>query len=109
MFKAEGEEILSGYDRILDPLIQLGGEGGLAGFHADFDWPWSITDDTMEKVVEDGWEWVEAEQRVLDERAERLALGDDRYEPQSRSESSTSGSAERPLGTQVCCLDDLTG
>lgn len=90
----EGEDILAGYNRILEPLVQLGGEGGLAEFHADFDWPWSRTNETLDAVLEHMWEWVEAKQRVLNEGAERLVLGDERYARQIRFGSRTGGSVD---------------
>lgn len=91
--KEQGEEILAGYNRILEPLVQLGGEGGLAGSYADFDWPWSQDWETLERVLQlgDGFLWLDDKLLELNERAERLVLGDERYERQVRRGIRTRG------------------
>lgn len=86
----ECQAILAAYDRILSPIIQLGGEGGLAGFYADFEYPWSVTD----KASGNGRELFRSKKREMKERAEKAVLGPDRWKDQSSSESTTWGAGE---------------
>ncbi|KAL1851345.1 hypothetical protein Daus18300_012591 [Diaporthe australafricana] len=78
MTKEQGEEILAAYARIHAPLVQLGSDG-LARFYARLTWPWSHTYESHETCLTSGWEWVEAEDKVLKDQAERLVMGD-RYD-----------------------------
>lgn len=75
MTREQGEEILAAYMRILAPLVPLGSDG-LARFYACLIWPWKYTDETMDTCVIKGWEWVEAHEKVMKDRAERLVMGD---------------------------------
>ena len=84
--QAQGDQVLASYDRILKPLARLGsGEDGFARFYADFAWPWKwvrpVYDGHRELVeYEDVRMWFKSKEDVLNERAGRLILGDDRYE-----------------------------
>ncbi len=84
--QAQGDQVLASYDRILKPLARLGsGEDGFARFYADFAWPWEwvrpVYDGHRELVeYEDVRMWFKSKEDVLNERAGRLILGDDRYE-----------------------------
>lgn len=86
----DGQAILAAYDRIVGPLVQLGGKDGLAGFYADFEWPWSRTEWASRKDRE----WVKNEKRALNERAEMLVLGKDRFGHQYTSGSNAWGAAD---------------
>ncbi|KAH6641207.1 hypothetical protein F5144DRAFT_506277 [Chaetomium tenue] len=87
--QGEGDNVLAGYDRILEPLACLGGEDGLAQFYADFAWPWKWTSwasETRRAMNRDtAREWTKSRENVLNERAERLILGG-RYEWLSTNE-----------------------
>ncbi|EAQ86274.1 predicted protein [Chaetomium globosum CBS 148.51] len=79
--QAQGDAVLAGYDRILQPLACLGGE--LGQFYADFAWPWKWTRWSLDMLqalsLESGPAWIKAKENVLDERAERSVLGN-RYD-----------------------------
>jgi hypothetical protein len=95
--QAQGDEVLAGYDRILEPLARLGGKDGLTRFYADFAWPWKWTEwarDSRRDIAnyEAAREWMKSKEDVFNERAERFILGD-RYE---RLSSSEGGREERP-------------
>jgi hypothetical protein len=88
--QAQGDEVLAGYDRILEPLARLGGKDGLTRFYADFAWPWKWTEwarDSRRDIAnyEAAREWMKSKEDVFNERAERFILGD-RYERLSSSE-----------------------
>ncbi|KAH6623809.1 hypothetical protein F5144DRAFT_372159 [Chaetomium tenue] len=82
--QAQGDAVLAGYDRILKPLARLG-KHGLTRFYADFAWPWKWTDWVVHRLLDtDDYRatrsWLEGEDKLLSERAERLILGDDQYD-----------------------------
>ncbi len=83
--QAEGDAVLAGYWRILEPLTRLGANqedgAGLAKFYAEMAWPWRWTSWEMEEHMNDEapWEWIDLKDRLLKERAERFIMGA-RYE-----------------------------
>lgn len=80
--KSEGKAILAGYDRLLGPLVQLGGEGGLYGFHSDLCWPRRPMGQGRLNTILSEKKWVFKNQRKWNEHAERMVLGDERYKRQ---------------------------
>ncbi|KAK3308756.1 uncharacterized protein B0T15DRAFT_483349 [Chaetomium strumarium] len=81
--REQGEQVLAGYNRILESLDCLGGEDGVARFYADFAWPWKWTNWAYARRellgLQAGEEWTKSKEDALNERAERFILGD-RYE-----------------------------
>ncbi|KAK4235292.1 hypothetical protein C8A03DRAFT_17946 [Achaetomium macrosporum] len=81
--RAQGEQVLAGYNRILKSLACLAGEDGFARFYADFAWPWKWTKWAYARYkvlgFQAGQEWTKSKEDALNERAERFILGD-RYE-----------------------------
>ncbi|KAK4152405.1 hypothetical protein C8A00DRAFT_44557 [Chaetomidium leptoderma] len=81
--RAQGDEVLAGYNRTLKPLACLGGHGkdGLAQFYADFAWPWKWTSWAYERRRDIGYkagqEWTKSKEDVLNERGERFILETD--------------------------------
>lgn len=77
--KAQGDEVLVGYKRILEPLAILCGSGGLARFYAHFAWPWKWNAWVRERILADeeeaGLAWLESKDDELKERAERFIMG----------------------------------
>ncbi|KAH6855372.1 hypothetical protein B0I37DRAFT_54943 [Chaetomium sp. MPI-CAGE-AT-0009] len=80
--QVQGDAVLAGYDRILKPLARLG-KHGLTRFYADFAWPWKWTNWVNERLLATNeygadryWLELEAKEKLLNERAERLILGD---------------------------------
>ncbi|EAQ83070.1 predicted protein [Chaetomium globosum CBS 148.51] len=76
--QAQGDAVLAGYDRILRPLARLG-KHGLTRFYADFAWPWKWTNWVGERLLRDyaaNRSWLREQEKSLNERAERLILGD---------------------------------
>lgn len=108
--QAQGCQVLAGYDRIVQPLARLGGEGGLTRFYADFTWPWRWTEWVNRKSDEMAGQgnsdaffaWMRSNEAALNERAERAVLGD-WYEPPKAS----GGKGERRLRQwQLDCMVD---
>jgi hypothetical protein len=83
--RAEGDAVVAGYRRILEPLTRLGASGedgtGLARFYAEMAWPWRWTSWVSEnqRNPEVPWDWVASKDRQLKEQAERFIMGA-RYE-----------------------------
>ncbi len=82
---AEGEAVLAGYWRILEPVTRLDAcwddGAGLARFYAEMAWPWRWCSWVMEKWMRDEVprDWVDSKDRQLKARAERFIMGA-RYE-----------------------------
>ncbi|KAK4100484.1 hypothetical protein N658DRAFT_559555 [Parathielavia hyrcaniae] len=75
----EGDLIDAAYTQLCWPLGQLA-EDGLAGFHADFAYPWRLTPEYQERYdEEDDWDWVDDLKEKYKERAGRDVMGD-RYD-----------------------------
>ena len=83
--QAEGDAVLEGYQRILEPLSRLSAcredGSGLARFYAQMEWPCERSSWVKEKQLngEVPWDWPDSEARRLKERAERFIMGA-RYE-----------------------------
>ncbi len=100
--QAQGDEVLAGYDRIIKPLACLGAESGLTRFYADFAWPWKWTTWAHETHLalggrEAALNWTREKEDALNERAERVVLGD-RYE----GFGSSDGRLEERFWRQSC-------
>ncbi|KAK3905671.1 hypothetical protein C8A05DRAFT_30484 [Staphylotrichum tortipilum] len=85
MTQVEGDAVLAGYWRIMEPLTRLGASRedgtGLARFYAELAWPWGWCSWVREKEMncEVRWDWVASKERQLKEGAERRMMGA-RYE-----------------------------
>ncbi|KAH6626572.1 hypothetical protein B0J18DRAFT_464568 [Chaetomium sp. MPI-SDFR-AT-0129] len=82
--RVQGIAVLTGYDRILKPLAVLR-EHGLTRFYADFAWPWKWTKRVYERLraADDPnaiLSWLDGQETLLNDRAERLILGEDQHD-----------------------------
>ncbi len=78
--QAEGDAVLAGYWRILEPLERLGASRedgpGLARFYAEMAWPWRWASwDGENGEVSWNWPWIVSNEKQLNERAERFIMG----------------------------------
>ena len=88
---AEGDATLKAYMDLLEPLVPLAAEDGLAWFYASLASPWRWTEDRLARP-RDGSYWSGEDKAVVKERAERYVMGA-RYESLY-----TNGREEPPLG-----------
>lgn len=78
MTKEQGDCIIATYARIVTPIACLGSDG-LGKFSCSLTWPWAETQESEAITLKDGWEWVAAKEKVLEEHYGQLVMGD-RYD-----------------------------
>ncbi len=88
---AEGDAMMRAYLFLLDPLVPLAAEDGLARFYASLAVPWRRTGNGRARL-QDGSHWLGGNKAIVKEQAERHVMGA-RYESLYAN-----GREEPPLG-----------
>lgn len=75
MTKEQGDCIIATYGHIVKPIACLGSDG-LGKFYCSLTRSWAYTEESEAIMLEDGWAWIVAKERVLEEHYGQLVMGD---------------------------------